>query len=108
MSSTNDKRLINGVDIFVEASFSESLPQTVGNLRLAHVASRGTKLKGDPLEKNILDVGWLCARYLFDTPAQQASSCDNAICQLIEKISAKHVWSSVVKLYSLDGKALYS
>lgn len=108
MTRQNDTRLLSGIDIFIEASFSTELPQKIGTLKLSHTSSRGTKLKGDPLEKDILDVGWICARYLFENPRQQGTDANAAICELIEKVGSQHTWSSVIKLYSQDGKALFS
>lgn len=108
MANQTDSRVISGVDIFVEAPFNPGLPAQIGSLKLAHVASRGTKLKGAELEKTILDVGWLCARYLFDKPVQATSDADQAICQLIQKIGGQYKWSSLIKLYSQDGKPLFS
>ncbi len=108
MTNTNDTRLISGIDIFVEAPFNAGLPAQIGNLKLSHVASRGTKLKGAELEKTILDVGWLCARYLFETPVKHSSEIDAAICQAVQKIGAQYKWSSLIKLYSQDGKPMYS
>ncbi|MEY4065277.1 MAG: hypothetical protein RIR26_1485 [Pseudomonadota bacterium] len=108
MSNQNGKREIAGVDIFIEAPFQAKLPTDIGGLKLAHVASRGTKLKGNELEKRILDVGWLCARYLFDTPHPANSETDAAILRAMETIGASYAWSSAIKLYHLDGHPQFS
>lgn len=108
MTTATDNRMISGVDIFVEAPFSAKLPQQVAGLKLTHVASRGTKLKGAELEKTILDVGWLCARYCFDAPVKNGGETDQAICQLIQNLGATYKWSSLIKLYSENGKPLFS
>lgn len=105
---TNDTRLISGVDIFVEAPFTAGLPAQIGNLKLAHISSRGTKLKGAELEKTILDVGWLCARYVFDAPVKHGAEADAAICQVVQKVGSQYKWSSLIKLYSQDGKPQFS
>lgn len=108
MTTETDNRLISGVDIFVEAPFNAKLPQQVGGLKLTHIASRGTKLKGAELEKTILDVGWLCARYSFDGPVKGGGESDQAICQLIQQIGSSYKWSSLIKLYTENGKPLFS
>ncbi|MEY3902620.1 MAG: hypothetical protein RL189_1926 [Pseudomonadota bacterium] len=105
---TNDTRMISGVDIFVEAPFSAGLPAQIGTLKLAHISSRGTKLKGSELEKTILDVGWLCARYVFDAPVKHGTEADAAICQVVQKVGSQYKWSSLIKLYSQDGKPQFS
>ena len=106
--TATDSRQISGIDIFVEAPFGGELPAQAGVLKLAHVSSRGTKLKGAALEKTILDVGWLCARYLFEKPLNHGNETDAAICLAIQKIGSQFKWSSLIKLYSDDGKPLYS
>jgi hypothetical protein len=108
MTKNHDSRLISGIDIFVEAPFNAGLPAQIGNLKLSHISSRGTKLKGAELEKTILDVGWLCARYLFDKPVSHGNDTDSAICQVVQKIGSQYKWSSLIKLYSQDDKPLYS
>jgi hypothetical protein len=108
MTNTNDTRLISGIDIFVEAPFNAGLPAQIGSLKLSHISSRGTKLKGADLEKTILDVGWLCARYVFEKPLNHSSDTDAAICQVVQKIGAQYKWSSLIKLYSQDDKPLFS
>ncbi|MFZ9520406.1 MAG: hypothetical protein ACO3A4_08005 [Silvanigrellaceae bacterium] len=108
MTNQIDKRLISGIDIFVEAPFDCNLPKQVGSLNLVHISSRGTKLKGAALEKTILDVGWLCARYTFENPLNNNADVDAAICNLVQKIGATFKWSSIIKLYSQDGKPLFS
>ncbi|MEN9826507.1 MAG: hypothetical protein RI953_2252 [Pseudomonadota bacterium] len=108
MTNTTDKRLISGIDIFVEAPFECDLPKQVGSLTLSHISSRGTKLKGAALEKTILDVGWLCARYTFEKPVNNSTEADSAICNLVQKVGSTFKWSSIIKLYSQDGKPLFS
>jgi hypothetical protein len=108
MMHAKDGRQLAGVDIFVEASFDAKFPSQVGPLKLLHRASRGTKLTGHALEKTILDVGWLSVRYVFESPISMTAPSDAAIGQLIEEIGANFNWSSVIKLYSHEGKPLYS
>ncbi|MBM3382018.1 MAG: hypothetical protein FJY29_06205 [Betaproteobacteria bacterium] len=108
MSSTTDNRLLAGIDIFVEAPFSVQLPKQIGTMKLEHIASRGTKLKGSELEKRILDVHWLCARYVFEGQRPLNTETEANILQVIQSIGSQYKWSSVIKLYTLDGKPQYS
>ena len=108
MTSTQDNRLLAGIDIFVEAPFSAQLPKQIGAMRLEHISSRGTKLKGSDLEKRILDVQWICARYLFDGNHPMTKETDSQIVQVIQQVGAQYKWSSIIKLYTLDGKPQYS
>jgi hypothetical protein len=108
MSSSTDNRLLAGIDIFVEAPFAAQLPKQVGALKLEHVASRGTKLKGSELEKRILDVHWLCARYVFESNRPLNAETEASILQVIQNVGSQCKWSSVIKLYTLDGKPQYS
>ncbi|MEN9529810.1 MAG: hypothetical protein RI932_1683 [Pseudomonadota bacterium] len=108
MISSTDNRLLAGIDIFVEAPFSALLPKQVGAMKLEHISSRGTKLKGSELEKRILDVNWLCARYVFDGSRPLTSETEASILQVIQTVGSQYKWSSVIKLYTLDGKPQYS
>lgn len=108
MTTTNDNRLLAGIDIFIEAPFSAQLPREIGPLKFEHLSSRGTKLKGVNLEQKILDVHWLCARYLFDNVRPLGEETERYILQAIEQVGSQYKWSSVIKLYSLDGKPQYS
>lgn len=108
MTTSTDKRLLAGIDIFVEAEFEAQLPKTIGSMKLEHISSRGTKLKGSALEKRILDVQWLCARYVFEGAKPITGETEESILQVIRQISSQYKWSSVIKLYTLDGKPQYS
>lgn len=108
MTTTTDKRLLAGIDIFIEAPFAASLPKQIGSLKLEHVSSRGTKLKGNELEKRILDVHWLCARYVFPESRPLGHETEASILQVIQDVGSQYKWSSVIKLYTLDGKPQYS
>ena len=108
MTSTQDNRLLAGIDIFVEAPFSAQLPKQIGAMKLEHISSRGTKLQGSELEKRILDVQWLCARYLFDGQRTMTNDTESQIVQVIQQVGAQYKWSSIIKLYTLDGKPQYS
>jgi hypothetical protein len=108
MTNQNKKREIAGMDIFVEAPFQAKLPTEIGRMKLAHIASRGTKLKGLELEKHILDVNWLCVRYLFDSARPANPETEGELLRVIETIGASYAWSSAIKLYTLDGQAQYS
>ena len=96
-----------GIDLFVEAPFSAQLPKQVGTLQLKHVASRGTTLSGTEADKAMLDVGWLCARYVF-TGGSTDAEVNSQILSLIENIGKSYRWSSAIKLYEIDGKPAFT
>ena len=96
-----------GVDLFVEALFGAQLPKQVGTLTLKHLASRGTALSGTDADKGILDVGWLCARYVIAGGATDAEASAQ-ILTLIENVGKTLRWSSAIKLYEIDGKPAFT
>lgn len=100
MNNRPQNRKIVGVDLFVEAPLVSQFPERVGELALKHVASRGTVLSRSR-QAEILDVGWICVRYLFTQAV--GSRADEAIAQLVQTIGEKHSWSSLIKLYEVDG-----
>lgn len=98
---------ILGIDLFVEAPFAAQLPKQVGTLTLMHVASRGTVLSGTDSDRAILDVGWLCARYVIAGGATEAEA-NTQILTLIEAVGKTYRWSSAIKLYEVDGKPAFT
>lgn len=94
-----------GIDVFVEAPLAAKLPGEIGTLTLKHVASRGLKLSPDS-SATVLDIGWVCARYVFAKPT--AGSGDTEIADLLVKLGRDYRWTSVVKLFDIDGKPSYS
>lgn len=108
MNTSTQKRQVAGFDIFIEAPFSAQLPKQLGDFQLECIASRGTKLKGVELEKCILDVNWLCARYMFASPQEVNAGASEKILKATEQIGNKYNWSSLIKLYVADGKPQYS
>lgn len=108
MNISNNARQIAGFDVFIEAPFAAQLPLQLSDLKLDCIASRGTKLKGVELEKHILDVNWLCARYMFANPQDVNDVTSGKILKAVEQLGEKYNWSSVIKLYVTDGKPQYS
>ncbi|NBO37212.1 hypothetical protein EBU99_01370 [bacterium] len=108
MTTQTDNRQLAGIDLFIEAPFAATLPKQVGSLTLDFTASRGTKLKGSDLEKRILDVNWLCARYVFDAARPLNAETESQILKLIGEVGKNFKWSSVIKLFIVDGKPQYS
>ena len=98
-------RKIAGVDIFLEAPLTVKLPQTIGALTLKKISSRGTDITTSS-DTTILDVNWICARYLFSQPSSE--NCDEGIAQLIKKLGESYPWSSLIKLYEFDGVSSYT
>ncbi len=94
-----------GVDIFLEAPLSVKLPPQIGAFKLKHVASRGTAL-GGPSVAEILDVGWVCARYLFEKPDNNSN--DAEITTLMTTLGKDYRWSSILKLYEINGSPAFT
>lgn len=90
-----------GVDVFVEAKLNAELPKSISKFSLKSVSSRGLKISGT--DASILDVGWLCARYSCDT-----SGGEDAVADLLTALSQNYRWTSVVKLFEIDGKPAYT
>lgn len=102
---TTNNFTLRGVDIFVETKLGAKLPESVGSLKLLHIASRGLKI--DPsAETTMLDVGWVCARYSFASAI--VGNGDNEISALISAIGSKYNWTSLVKLFDDAGKPAYT
>ena len=102
---SNSNVTLAGVDVFVEAPLNVQLPPSIGSLNLKHVASRGLKLTPSA-SSSVLDVGWLCARYVFAKPV--TGSGDNEIAELLIALGKDYRWTSAVKLFDVDGKPTYS
>lgn len=103
MSANNFK--LSGVDIFVEVKLGTKLPESVGIFNLKHIASRGLKIAAGS-DANILDIGWVCARYTFSNPP--SGSGDKEIGELIATIGKSYNWTSLIKLYDDGGKPAYT
>jgi hypothetical protein len=108
MNTSNSQRQVAGFDVFIEAPFTAQIPQQLADFKLECTASRGTKLKGVELEKRILDVHWLCVRYMFPTPQDVNAGTSEKILKAVEQLGQKYNWSSLIKLYVADGKPQYS
>ncbi|MEY2987494.1 MAG: hypothetical protein RJB13_1015 [Pseudomonadota bacterium] len=108
MNTSPQQRQLAGFDVFIEAPFAAQLPKELGDFQLECISSRGTKLKGVELERCILDVHWLCARYTFITPQDVNSKTSEKILKAVEQIGQQYNWSSLIKLYVADGKPQYS
>lgn len=102
------QRQVAGFDVFIEAPFAVHLPQQLNDFKLECIASRGTKLKGVELEKRILDVHWLCARYMFGAPQDVNAETSKKIIEAVQQLGQQYNWSSLIKLYVADGKPQYS
>jgi hypothetical protein len=98
-----------GVDLFVAARFGDDLPKQVGAFTLKNVTSRGTAVSAKDAGA-ILDVGWVCARYLLgEQGAPTGSALDAEIAKLLAELGkGGREWSSLVKLYEIDGAKSYS
>jgi hypothetical protein len=96
-----------GVDIFVAAHFSNELPYEAGGLKLSGTYSRGTLIT-ETSSKTMLDVGWLSARYLFETKKPDSAEIDLSVTKLISEIGKKYRWTSLIKLVELDGTKAFS
>lgn len=106
--TTPQTRKVAGIDVFIEAPFDAQIPQQSGSLKLDRIASRGTQLKRNEQDKRMLDVHWLCARYLFAEPQDVNAQTSQQILAAVEKLGAQFNWSSLIKLYVADGKPQYS
>lgn len=99
---------IAGVDLFVAACFGDELPKTVGAFSLKNVTSRGTTVSAKD-SGNILDVGWVCARYLLPADSSLAGTAlDHEVTKLLGEVGKAREWSSLVKLYEMDGAKAFS
>jgi len=97
----------SGVDIFVAAKLGEALPATVGLFTLKSVSSRGTVTSATSAGE-ILDVGWVCARYLLNDKALGSEVFNAEVSRLIGELGKGREWSSIIKLYDVDGDKAYS
>ena len=98
---------VAGIDLFVQARFGEELPKQVGAFALKTITSRGTAVTAKDIGA-ILDVGWVCARYLIDDKALRGAALDAQIAGLVAEVGKDREWSSLVKLYEIDGTKAYS
>lgn len=96
-----------GVDVFVSARLGDALPANVGAFTLKSVSSRGTVTSAKSAGE-ILDVGWVCARYLARDKGLAREAFDAELAKLLAEIGRGRDWSSVVKLYEVDGEKAYS
>lgn len=94
-----------GVDVFVEAPLHTEFPKDLAGLSFKHAASRGLKLSGGN-SASVLDVGWLCVRYSFVKPI--SGNGDKEIAEFLLALGQKYKWTSLVKLFDIDGKPAYS
>jgi hypothetical protein len=106
-SSHKTVTAVLGIDVFVAAHFSDKLPEEVDSLKLSGRFSRGTQIT-DSSSKTMLDVGWLSARYLFESKKPDSSEIDASVANLILEIGKNFRWTSVVKLVELDGQKAFS
>ncbi|MCA2959572.1 MAG: hypothetical protein IOD12_04920 [Silvanigrellales bacterium] len=99
---------VAGIDLFVAARFDDELPKTVGAFSLKNVTSRGTSVTAKDTGA-ILDVGWVCARYLLAADKNMTGGAlDTEITKLISEVGKGREWSSLVKLYEIDGTKAFS
>jgi hypothetical protein len=98
---------VAGVDLFVEAHFGVDLPLRVGAFALKNISSRGTTVTAKDAGA-ILDVGWVCARYLLSDKSITGRALDAEVGRLLAEVGKEHTWSSLVKLYEFDGTKAYT
>ena len=104
--SQKDMKIL-GIDIFVEAPLSTEFPCLVAGMRNSLCTSRGAPINAETA-KEVLDIGWVCVRYVFEAAAEESAETNAQIAEVTKIIGEQFRWSSIIKLYEIDGQPMFS